>query len=112
MLRFFGSIGDDLSLATAHQDRGKTQQEIEANRSERKQKAAAFLRRQFDRSMVMLQANDLSTGGFSRDAETDMKEERNLHDISMFLYRLESDFEDKKRRLEKMLTGFERAVSA
>lgn len=78
---------------------------------ERKQKAAAFLRRQFDRSMVMLQANDLALGGFSREAESDIKEDRSLHDISMFLYRLESDFEDKKRRLEKMLAGFERPVS-
>ena len=59
----------------------------------------------------MLQANDLTLGGFSREAENEMKEERNLHDISMFLYRLESDFEDKKRRLEKMLSGFERPVS-
>ena len=41
-----------------------------------------------------------------------LKEERDrkqMEDMSMFLYRLESDFEDKKRRLEKML--FENPVN-
>ncbi|KZS02507.1 Uncharacterized protein APZ42_000431, partial [Daphnia magna] len=31
---------------------------------------------------------------------------RDLQDISLFIYRLESDFEDKRCRLEKMLSGF------
>lgn len=53
----------------------------------------------------MLQAADpFQAGGFSKATENHMKEERNLQDdMAMFLYRLESDFEDKKRRLEKML---------
>ena len=87
------------------------QQEISTNRLERKQRAAAFLRLQFDRSMVMLQAGDPVNGGFSKATETQMKADRDLQDISMFLYRLESDFEEKKRRLEKMMRGFEPIVS-
>ena len=66
---------------------------------------AAFLRLQFDRSTLMLQAADpFQAGGFSKATEHQIKEERNLQDdMAMFLYRLDSDFEDKKRRLEKML---------
>ncbi len=78
----------------------------------------AFLRLQFDRSMAMLQADSVWGSGQSHDhhqqqqqqqptmSHQQLKEERQrkqMEDMSMFLYRLESDFEDKKRRLEKML---------
>lgn len=78
---------------------------MSANRLERKQRMAAFLRLQFDRSTLMLQAADpFQAGGFSKATENQMKEERNMaDDMAMFLYRLESDFEDKRRRLERML---------
>ena len=61
----------------------------------------------------MLQAGDPSVhGGFSKATECQMKQERDLQDdMAMFLYRLESDFEDKRRRLEKMLNGFHPVVS-
>lgn len=93
------------------QERGQVQQEIATNRLERKQRAAAFLRLQFDRSMQMLQAGQPDQGGFSKATESQMKKDRDLEDISMFLYRLESDFEDKRMRLEKMLRGFNPTVS-
>lgn len=93
------------------QERGQVQQEVAANRLERKQRAAAFLRLQFNKSMQMLRAGDLEEGGFSKATENQMKSDRDLDDITMFLYRLESDFEDKKRRLEKMLRGFDPSVS-
>jgi len=76
---------------------------------------AAFLRLQFDRSMAMLQADSVWGSAQSHDdqqqqqptmSHQQLKEERQrkqMEDMSMFLYRLESDFEDKKRRLEKML---------
>ena len=79
------------------------QQEIVANREERKQRFAAFLRLQYERSMRMLQAGHGQGPLPDEDQIADLKEERNLQDISLFLYRLDSDFEDKKRRLEKML---------
>ncbi|XP_046461046.1 F-actin-monooxygenase MICAL3-like isoform X11 [Daphnia pulex] len=90
-------------------ERGQVQQEIAANRLDRKQRAAAFLRLRFDRSMQMLQAGgdpDDEPGGFSKATERQMKADRDLQDISLFIYRLESDFEDKRCRLEKMLSGF------
>ena len=92
-----------------------------ANRQERKARMAAFLRLQFDRSMAMLQADSLWGGSGAHShlenfqqqqqqqvamSKQQLKEERErkqMEDMSMFLYRLESDFEDKKRRLEKML---------
>ena len=89
------------------------QQEIAANRLDRKQRAAAFLRLRFDRSMQMLQAggDPNEQGGFSKATERKMKADRDLQDISLFIYRLESDFEDKRCRLEKMLSGFNPTVS-
>ncbi|XP_059350658.1 F-actin-monooxygenase MICAL3-like isoform X10 [Daphnia carinata] len=89
-------------------ERGQVQQEIAANRLDRKQRAAAFLRLRFDRSMQMLQAggDPGEVGGFSKATERQMKADRDLQDISLFIYRLESDFEDKRCRLEKMLSGF------
>lgn len=96
------------------QERGQVQQEIAANRLDRKQRAAAFLRLRFDRSMQMLQAGgdpDDEPGGSSKATERQMKADRDLQDISLFIYRLESDFEDKRCRLEKMLSGFNPTVS-
>lgn len=61
--------------------------------------------------MVMLQAGDPEHGSFSKATESQIKQDRDLQDISMFLYRLESDFEDKRMRLEKMLRGFNPPVS-
>ena len=81
------------------------QQEIVANRSERKERFAAFLRLQYQRSMQMLQANvsGLHDPEENRAALEQIKEDRNLQDLSLFLYRLDSDFEDKRRKLDKML---------
>jgi hypothetical protein len=64
--------------------------------------------------MQMLQAGgdpDDEPGGFSKATERQMKADRDLQDISLFIYRLESDFEDKRCRLEKMLSGFNPTVS-
>lgn len=79
------------------------QQEIIANRNERKERFAAFLRLQYQRSMQMLQASNDADAEATRASIEQIKEDRQIEDLSLFLYRLDSDFEDKKRRLEKML---------
>ena len=79
------------------------QEEIVANRNERKERFAAFLRMQYERSMQMLQAGEDAGAEATRASVEQIKEDRQIHDLSLFLYRLDSDFEDKRRRLEKML---------
>lgn len=84
-------------------EREQVQQEIVANRNERKERFAAFLRMQYERSMQMLQAGSSADAEATRASVEQIKEDRQIEDLSLFLYRLDSDFEDKKRRLEKML---------
>ena len=87
------------------QEREQVQKEIAENREERKQRLAAAQRLQFQRSVFMLRAAHLR-GASSPDQaslEEQSKNEKTVEDFALFIYRLESDFEDKRRRLEKML---------
>ena len=103
------------------------QRDIAANRQERKERQSAAQRLQFQRSLFMLRA---AHGRRSRNADDaaaaaivdddddgdddtlcqerlqqQEEQDKTIQDFALFIYRLESDFEDKRRRLEKMLSG-------
>ena len=105
------------------------QRDIAANRQERKERQSAAQRLQFQRSLFMLRAahgrrsrnaDDAAAAATVDDDDDDdgdddtLRQERlqqqeeqdkTIQDFALFIYRLESDFEDKRRRLEKMLSG-------
>ena len=76
------------------------QQEVAENRMERKERFATAQKLRFQKSMYMLHAHHVMAAKTNEEVD---KSDKSMQDFALFLYRLESDFEDKRRRLEKML---------